>query len=606
MDVAVPRADELPLRRDSRALGLVLAGIAAGALTATAAALGATGATHDAAATATLRGAMVAAPLAAGLYAWRVPPYQRFARLLVLVGLATFVTTLAESSDTVLYSVGRVAAWGLELLLVVVLLSFPRGRLDAAADRRLARAAALTVALFYLPTALLADTFPVPSPYTSCRSDCPANAFNLAEVEVASTLLAIGSVLVFGVLLAVLVHLQGRLIAAGPLGRQVLLPVLAIGMARTALLGIAVVGRQLNSDGTLIETSATLVAVLTPLVAIAFLAGLIRVRLFSEGALRRLAAIVTTVPEPPALQRTFAEALDDATVEIAFPLDPARDLWIDGRGRAVDSPGSRPDRCVHLVHDRDGAAIAALTCDATLADRPELLDAAARLAAVALDNLRLQARTEAAARQLRESRARLVATADRERRRIERDLHDGAQQRLVALRIELGLVEDLVRDDPERGVARIHALEDAVDDTLEDLRALAHGVCPPLLADRGLTEALRAAAARSPVPATFAPDAVGRYAPELESAVYFVVLEALQNVAKHAHGARHVDVRLHDEGGELRFSIRDDGPGADPAELERGAGITNMRDRMAAAGGMLTVTSRRGLGTQVRGRVPVR
>jgi signal transduction histidine kinase len=607
MDVAVPRADQLPLRRDSRAVGLTLAAVAAVALTATAAVLGATAGADEAAAAATLRGAMVAAPLAAGLYAWRMAPFRRFARLLVAVGLVAFGTTLAESSDSVLYSVGRAMGWGLEVLLVVLLLAFPRGRLETGADRRLARAMAAVAAVCYLPTLLLSDTFQVPSPYTSCRSDCPANAFAVADVPAAGALLAVGSLLVFLVMLGVLVALQGRLTTSGPLGRQVLLPVLLIGMARTALVGCAIVGRELDQNGPLIrESGASLIAALTPLIAIAFLAGLIRGRLFSERALRRLAAGVTAVPAPPALQRAFAEALDDPTVEIAFPYDPARDEWVDGRGRRVATPGTRPDRCVHLVHDRDGAAIAALVCEATLVDRPELLEAAAGLAGVALANLRLEAQMEAAARQLRESRARIAATADRERRRIERDLHDGAQQRLVALRIELGLVEDLVRDDPERGALRIHELEEAVDDTLEDLRSLAHGVCPPLLADRGLAEALHAAAARSPVPVTFAPDGVGRYAPELESAVYFVVLEALQNVAKHADGAGRVIVRLRDDGAQLRFSVRDDGPGADPDAFEHGAGVTNMRDRMAAAGGTLTVASRRGIGTEIRGRVAAR
>jgi signal transduction histidine kinase len=164
----------------------------------------------------------------------------------------------------------------------------------------------------------------------------------------------------------------------------------------------------------------------------------------------------------------------------------------------------------------------------------------------------------------------------------------------------------MIRDDPERSAARIHELELAVDDALEDLRSLAHGVCPPLLADRGLAEALRAAAAQSPVPVAFAPGDVGRYAPELESAVYFCLLEALQNVAKHAPGARHAVMRLRDDGDELRFGVRDDGPGADAAALEGGAGLTNMRDRIAAAGGAITIASRPGIGTEVRGHVPVR
>jgi len=153
-------------------------------------------------------------------------------------------------------------------------------------------------------------------------------------------------------------------------------------------------------------------------------------------------------------------------------------------------------------------------------------------------------------------------------------LHDGAQQRLVALRIELGLVEDMLEDDPAGAAARIRELEASAEEALDELRSVAHGVCPPLLADRGLREALRAAVDRSPVPVAFDADPVGRYAPEVESAVYFCLLEALQNVAKHAPGARHAVLRLDtSEPGHLRFSLRDDGPGTSETELAGGHGI---------------------------------
>jgi len=208
-------------------------------------------------------------------------------------------------------------------------------------------------------------------------------------------------------------------------------------------------------------------------------------------------------------------------------------------------------------------------------------------------------------REVQASRARIAASAERERQRIERDLHDGAQQRLVALRIELELAEDLVRRDPERGARRLHQLEHEVDEALEELRALAHGVYPPLLADRGLAEALRAVLARFAVAARLDARAVGRYAPEIEGAVYFCVLEALQNVLKHARRARHVDVCLDGSvRGELRLSVRDDGDGAADGALREGTGVTNMRDRLVALGGEVELSSRPGAGTLVRGWVP--
>jgi signal transduction histidine kinase len=225
--------------------------------------------------------------------------------------------------------------------------------------------------------------------------------------------------------------------------------------------------------------------------------------------------------------------------------------------------------------------------------------------ALELENERLTAEAADVLHELHASRARIATSRERERRHIERDLHDGAQQRLVALRIELELAEELVRRDPERGAERLRRLERELDDALDELRALAHGVYPPLLADRGLPEALRAAAARSAIPVRVAPHGIGRYAPEIESAVYYCVLEALQNVLKHARDARHVVVAL--EGGvagELRLEVADDGPGC-AAGTPAGAGITNMRDRLAALGGAVELSPAPGTGTLVRGWLPL-
>jgi signal transduction histidine kinase len=227
-----------------------------------------------------------------------------------------------------------------------------------------------------------------------------------------------------------------------------------------------------------------------------------------------------------------------------------------------------------------------------------------RMASVVRENQRLAAEASLATREVEDSRSRIVASVERERRRIERDLHDGAQQRLVALRIELELVEDLVRRDSQRGADRLQELEVDVDEALEELRSLAHGVCPPLLADSGVVEALRAIANRSPIAVEIEAHQVERYLPEIEGAVYFCVVEALQNVLKHAD-ARRVEVHL--DGGRrssLRFSVRDDGVGTSASSIAPGTGITNMRDRLAAVGGVLEIGSTPGVGTTVSGNVP--
>jgi signal transduction histidine kinase len=242
--------------------------------------------------------------------------------------------------------------------------------------------------------------------------------------------------------------------------------------------------------------------------------------------------------------------------------------------------------------------------DDALSDDTEFVRAVASYALVVLENARLGATVEASLEEVLASRARLLASADRERRRIERDLHDGAQQRLVALRVQLELTEELIKTDPAGGRRKLHGLGEEVGATLDEIRLLARGVYPSLLADRGLGEALRAAALRLPVAATVRPDGLGRYSPDVESAVYFCCLEAMQNASKHARDARTVTIVLHHDDA-LSFEVRDDGAGFDVAATPPGAGLTNMRDRLAAVGGEVAVRSGPGRGTVVSGTVPV-
>ena len=220
-------------------------------------------------------------------------------------------------------------------------------------------------------------------------------------------------------------------------------------------------------------------------------------------------------------------------------------------------------------------------------------------------NERLASGLESSLAELQLSRARILASADLERRRIERDLHDGAQQRLVALRVRLGLAQDLLREDPVRGADLLKELGDDVDAALEEVRMLARGVYPSVLADRGIVEALRAAARNSPLPVTLKAAVLDRFSEELETAVYFTCVEALQNAAKHARGETSVLISLS-QGDSLRFEVRDNGVGFSPSGASAGAGLANMRDRIESVGGKLTVASAPGEGTHVSGSIPLR
>ncbi len=249
--------------------------------------------------------------------------------------------------------------------------------------------------------------------------------------------------------------------------------------------------------------------------------------------------------------------------------------------------------------------------DAFTEEDDRVLTELARQAGLAFYNVRLDAALQTTldelrrqADELRESRARVVASGDAERRRVERDLHDGAQQHLVALAVNLRLARDIITDDPEAGVEMLAQMAEDVQTTIRELRELAHGIYPPLLADNGLGEALRAAANRSPLAVTVDIDGIGRYSQGVETAIYFCVLEALQNAGKHAAGAT-VEVRLWEEAGGLLFSVTDDGPGFDTARARGGHGFVNMSDRLGAIGGTVRWESRPGHGSTISGSVPI-
>jgi len=541
------------------------------------------------------RALMVAAPVAVGCYAWHRRPGERFGPLLIAAGFGWFLTTLAESDDATLYSIGRVAGWLVELELVYLALSFPTGRLPERIDRILVWAVAAAIAALYLPTALFADSYPVPAPYTSCEDACPGNAFFVLDSQpgfVDSVLRPLRELVTVLLFLAVTARLAVRVRSATHAMRRVLSPVLVVALARLFLLALAVAVRAVDRESPAVDVLTWAIALGLPAMSASFFLGLLRGRLFAARALEGLGMRLPAGLDPPGLRTALAETLDDPSLRLAYwvPLDGGR--WVDADGQPVELPVPGSGQCVTEVADGD-RRIAAIVHDEALREQQDLIDAAAAYARIALDNQRLAANA-----------ARVLATADRERRRIERDLHDGAQQRLVALRIKLELTEELVREDPAAGLEKLHALGGEIEETLEEIRSLARGVYPALLSDQGLAEALRAAALRAPMPALVEPDGIGRYPEDVESAVYFCCLEALQNASKHARGASRITISLAQDDA-LRFEVRDDGAGFDAEPLPPGAGLTNMRDRLAAVGGRLTIRSAPGLGTVVGGSVPL-
>jgi signal transduction histidine kinase len=256
----------------------------------------------------------------------------------------------------------------------------------------------------------------------------------------------------------------------------------------------------------------------------------------------------------------------------------------------------RPDGAVPFGDD-DDQAFTELARQVGLALHNVKLDSALQ---ESLDEVRRQAD------ELRASRARIVEATDAERRRIERDLHDGAQQHLVALAVSVRLARQLADVNPDQAKEILDQLGSDLQDAVQELRNLAHGIYPPLLMDRGLGEALSAAAGRAALPTVVRAEGIGRYPQQVEAAVYFCVLEALQNAGKHAGDGSEVTISLREEEGALLFDVADDGAGFDLATgAHRGHGFVNMSDRVGAFGGSIAVDSAPGRGTQISGRLPL-
>jgi signal transduction histidine kinase len=288
-------------------------------------------------------------------------------------------------------------------------------------------------------------------------------------------------------------------------------------------------------------------------------------------------------------------------------------VWPDGAMHALPVPSSNGalppmdgGRVVEVRHQGDLLGALGVTKRSGEALTPveeNLLTHLAGQAGLVLRNVGLTSDLQARLEELRASRQRLVTAQDQERRRLERNLHDGAQQHLVALKVKLGLAEMLIRRDPLKAKQTLEQLKSDADEALETLRDLARGIYPPLLADKGLRMALESQARKTTVPVTVEADGLGRYAQDVEAAVYFCVLEALQNIQKYAR-ASHVIIRVTEAADIVSFEVDDNGRGFDTTSVARGSGLTNMEDRLDALGGALQVTSSPGHGTVVRGSLP--
>jgi signal transduction histidine kinase len=297
------------------------------------------------------------------------------------------------------------------------------------------------------------------------------------------------------------------------------------------------------------------------------------------------------------VREMLAESLGDRTLSIAYWL-PDRQTFVDEAGRPVELPDPGSGRAWTAV-ERNGVRVAAIVHDAALDTGPELVQAAAAAAALALDNERLKADLRARVEELRVSRVRIVQAADAARRRLERDLHDGAQQQLVSLALDLRLLKARLRDTEAEPM--VDALAEKLAVALGELRELARGIHPAILTDRGLGPAIEALASRVPVPVTAEVEVQERLSAPIEAAAYFVVAEALTNIVKYAR-ATEARVEIRRDADLVSVSVADDGVGG--ARIGAGSGLRGLQDRLAVLDGTLSVDAPPGGGTRLRARIP--
>jgi signal transduction histidine kinase len=551
-------------------------------------------------ATGVARGLTVASAVWVGCYMGARRPKLRFAGLLIASGFVFGLGTLVASADPRVFALGRIVIALLWALLFYLFLSFPAGRIEGRTAQWAMIAMLVMTALLWVPIVLLAHRLPLGGVFVNCRGACPPNGLMVVSGSQAvgdgfSTAADVWNVVIL-VVGAILV--AGRLRGGSRLVRRALAPPL---LAMCALLAITALRVALSHAGVAAGVAAAGWAGLAVVVGLpfSFLLGMAIGRLLVGDAVRDLLGDLGHDGASAAGTRdVLARALDDPTLRLAVWLPESR-RYVDAEGAAMQIPEDRSEQAIWQV-STDGEPLALIIHDPALDAQPDLAKAAVAACRLSLENARLEARLWASIRELRDSRGRIVSAADAERRRIERDLHDGTQLRLIALRLRLALLFDQGSPD----VAVLRQLEAEVEDALDELHALVHGIFPPVLAAQGLVEALKAMALNAPIRTRIDAHDVSRLAPEIESAIYFCCNEAVQNTAKHVGPGATALIRLREHAGRLEFEVRDDGAGFEPKTEPPGSGLTNMRDRVGATGGKLEIQSAPGRGTTILGSFP--
>ena len=518
-----------------------------------------------------------------GLLAWSQRPASRFGPLMVGAGVVFFLCTLQWTSSDVPFTVGQTLDFMTVALFLHVYLAFPSGRLSGRLEKLLVACAYLTAIVFELVSMVIGDY----GTHNLLGFAPRPGAFKVVQHV---QLLVLSGLCLIG--LGVLIERRRR--GGRPLRRSVALLIdsFALGLVMIAFWFVSYV---FDLPGAVNTRRAVLVTL--GLAPVALVIGLFHARL-ARSAVGELVVQLRSDVSPAGLRDALARALRDPSLALVYWL-PEFASWVDLDGSPVELPERETGRATTLI-DRHGGRMAALLHDPALGDEPDLLAAVGAAAGIALENGRLQAEQKAHLEELKGSRARVIEAGQRERQRLERNLHDGAQQRLIALSLELSLLEKQVADDPDAR-ARLDKARQEIAVSLDELRAVARGLHPAVLSGHGLEVALQTIAASAPVPVGLNVAFEGRLPEQIEIAAFYVVSESLANIGKHARAeSASIDVTRLD--GTVVVEVVDDGVGG--ADTERGSGLRGLADRVEALGGTLRVWSPAGGGTRLRAEMP--
>ena len=530
-----------------------------------------------------------------GLLAWLRRPDNRTGALMATAGFLWLLGTLAElwTAPGAVF-VGYLIAPLYIVAAAHMALAYPSGGLPSRSVRALVIGLYVTATLAQLPALLMAH---IGSTYRRPAGPDPliVHATKLST-QWPGALMEIAGVVLLALTVRALVN---RWRVASEPRRRLLAPVIwpAIGMfgflALVLVVAVLSLPDVLGSIGWIGET------IFFAAVPLSFLAFLLRTQATSVGAVGDLMSRLQNAPVRGELRDALAQALRDPTIELAYWL-PDKDRYVDATGHPYELPQPDSRRTVAEI-EHDGRPVAAIVHDATLLDQPELIQSVGAAAALALENERLAAELRARIEEVRASRVRLITAEEAARRRLERSLHDGPQQRLVALALGMRTARSRLPDHPDTAAELIEACETELTTTIDELRELARGIHPAVLSDRGLTPALESLCGRFPIPVEIGELPAERLPAAVESAAYLVISEALANIARYSE-ATHARVAVARRNGHALVEVRDDGVGgADPS---RGNGLRGLVDRVGALDGSVELVSAPGEGTIVYAEIP--